>query len=239
MAAPHPGRRAAAAATALCLLLLAAAGPSAAHGAPNSNRRHGKKGNNGSNSASCSALDKKCGFLSSAQLAWQQYAAVYVLESDGSTVTCAPQDDDGLASCEFVNERSELLLKAACPGGGDYAVFQSATGQLIDVQPDGSATFDPWIPGITQSQLGDFGSAGFEQYSTVGGVVPPEAGEAQYWSVEIWCMPSFNPPAEAARPAAAGKGVRRAGVASAAASARARARASAKAPAAAAAAASG
>lgn len=219
-----PRRRSVVGPAALAVAALALAASSSAPLA-SAHRSKKSKGGGGGTSSTCTNLSKSCGFLNSAgftteldaALQWQKKAATFVLNTDDSgAVSCAPQDTDGLSNCQYVNERSELLMDVSCPGGKDYAIFQVATGQLVDIQPDGSATFDPWVPGITQSVLD------FTAYATVGGAVGPPAGQQLYWSVEIMCQPQFYPegyPSAAGAHSAAGSSGRVARVAVAAPSA--------------------
>jgi hypothetical protein len=167
-------------------------------------KRHKKGGGGG---PSCNAIDRKCDFLTPENLTWQKQVAIFTLTSDGDSVQCNPQNQDGLSSCEFINEMDELRMTVSCPGGDDnFAVFQIATGQLVDVQPDGSATFVPWVPGITQSAID--GTA----FATVGGAYGPNPDEELYWSMEVWCQPEFYPDEASGAKVAAGK-VRRTAVA--------------------------
>lgn len=187
------------------VILATASAPLGAHA--HGYKRHKKGGGGGG--PSCSAIDRKCDFLRPENLTWQKQVAVFTLTSDGTTVECTPQNQDGLSSCEYINEMDELRLQVSCPGDNEYAVFQIATGMLTDIDPDGSATFQPFIPGITQSGLD--GTA----YATIGGAYGPNPDEELYWSMEIWCQPEFYPdgyPASAGAKVAGAK-VRRTAVA--------------------------
>lgn len=206
MAARHTPAAAALALWAVpLLLLLLLAAPASAHGGKHRRRKKGSSG------PSCSTLDKNCGFVTGDDLEWQKSAATFVLTTaDDGAVTCAPANADGLSHCEYLNELSELRMDVTCPGGEDYAVFQTAVGTLVDVQPDGTATFDPWIPGITQSAIDA------TAYATVGGVYGPNAGDEAFWSVEVLCQPQFYPDGYPSGALAGGKvagGVRRRAVA--------------------------